>query len=261
MNKITINEVIKRQLELSKNVEQLISQDYVLDEKIERNFDNLHSQIEGLQKRLLEDIKKSESKTAKRINEYFGYDEGQGMGDTKTGKKFKGTRTGFGINSAEFDVLQKSVKELEEKVGILTNKILDVENNLKSFKSKSDIENLRNTVIRMSKELKDKLTKEDLTELYDYHLDIKDQIYELKDAINILKDYNANTDKKFLEINRHLETFNIAIKGLQGKKVDFLNSSNKGVDEAKKVAKKQDFQRFEKKEMLNVSNEEAEIRK
>ena len=91
---------------------------------------------------------------------------------------------------------------IEDKINDIQKKIIELDNLIKNNTNEKEIENLKKTLKDLKYELENKLTQQDLKELYDNHSMNLNEINSLKDQINLI---TKNNKKLFAEINQKLE--------------------------------------------------------
>ena len=114
-------------------------------------------------------------------------------------------KLGFGNKGVDEELIQT----LEKKVGDLRKKMNDLENTLK-LKIK-DLEEIQYESKNMKGILDKKITREDLKELYNLHLNDLDEINDIKDNVNItfddirkIKEQQTNIFQKLENLNRNI---------------------------------------------------------
>ena len=113
------------------------------------------------------------------------------------------------------DINQETIDSLEKKINDLRKKTNDIENTIKLYMNS-------NITDSINKELKDikflldkKITKDDLKELYNYHLNIVDEINDLKDQETSSYDELRKTIKNLQNLQQRVESINGNISLLQ----------------------------------------------
>ena len=91
---------------------------------------------------------------------------------------------------------------LEDKIKDIQKKIIELDTLIKNNTNEKEIENLKKILKDFKYELENKLTQQDLKELYDNHLMNLNEINSLKDQLNII---TKNNKKLFTEINQKLD--------------------------------------------------------
>ena len=114
-------------------------------------------------------------------------------------------KLGFGNKGVDEEVIQT----LERKVGDLRKKMNDLENTLKL--KIQDLEEIQYESKNLKTILEKKITREDLKELYNLHLNDLDEINDIKDNINAtfddirkIKEQQTNIFQKLENINRNI---------------------------------------------------------
>jgi hypothetical protein len=129
------------------------------------------------------------------------------------------------INTAELETnrtncgLEKeNIKIIEKKISDLRKKTNDIDNTLKLYLKKNDIEIIRNELKDVKSSLETKLTKNDLKELYNQNLAHLDEINDIKDRLEI-------NLEEIGKINSDIRTAMQKIEIFQGNLILLQNSS------------------------------------
>ena len=129
------------------------------------------------------------------------------------------------INTAELETnrtncgLEKeNIKIIEKKISDLRKKTNDIDNTLKLYLKKNDIEIIRNELKDVKSSLETKLTKNDLKELYNQNLAYLDEINDIKDRFDM-------NEEEINKINKEIRTAMQKIEIFQGNLILLQNSS------------------------------------
>ena len=129
------------------------------------------------------------------------------------------------INTAELETnrtncgLEKeNIKIIEKKISDLRKKTNDIDNTLKLYLKKNDIEIIRNELKDVKSSLETKLTKNDLKELYNQNLAHLDEINDIKDRFDM-------NEEEINKINKEIRTAMQKIEIFQGNLILLQNSS------------------------------------
>ena len=133
------------------------------------------------------------------------------------------------FNSPEF--LQNSffsekenIKMMDKKIADLRKKTNDIENTIKLHLKKNEIDKIKNELKDVKSLLESKLTKEDLKELYNYHLTDLDEINDIKDRFEL-------NGEEITKINKDIRTAMQKIEIFQGNLLLLQNSKgNPGIN-------------------------------
>ena len=134
---------------------------------------------------------------------------------------------------------KENIKILDKKISDLRKKSNDIENTLKLHLKKNETELIKNELKDISSLLESKLTKEDLKELYNYHLTNLDEINDIKDRLDI------NEEEKN-KINADIRTAMQKLEIFQGNLI--LLQSSSGNSSFKKII---DFSKYVEHQKLN----------
>ena len=149
-------------------------------ENIKNNFEqNLEDKISALEKKI-SDIKQS------------------------GGDNFDLLKLGLGNN----EITQDTIDSLDKKISDLRKKMHDLNNTLKLHMSNNEIDLLKNELKDMKIILDKKITKDDLKELYNYHMNTNDEINDMKDQIALTFDDERKIVKDISTIQQKIESIN-----------------------------------------------------
>ena len=140
----------------------------------------------------------------------------------------------LGLRSNE--VNQETIDALDKKITDLRKKMHDINNTLKLHMSNNETDSLKNELKDVKILLDKKITKDDLKELYNYHMNTSDEINDMKEQISLTyedirkltKDIN-NIQQKIESINGNLALLRDNPKTGSGPIIDF----SKYIDQAK----------------------------
>ena len=128
-------------------------------------------------------------------------------GDNNT--NFDLLKLGLGNN----DINQETIDALEKKINDLRKKLNDLENTFKFYMSKNETDSIRNELKDIKLALEQKITNNDLKELYNFHLNTKDEINDIKDQEAQTYDQLSKTMKDLKYLQQKVESLvgNIAL--------------------------------------------------
>ena len=128
-------------------------------------------------------------------------------------------------NNNAFDLLKLSLgnngldseaaQALEKKINDLRKKTNDLENTLKLYMNAGEIDNIKNELKDMKLLLDKKITKDDLKELYNFHLSHSDELNDIKDREAMSFDELRKTIKDVQNIQQRIESINGNLSLLQ----------------------------------------------
>ena len=104
---------------------------------------------------------------------------------------------------------------ITKKVNDLRTKMNDIENTLKLNINSKEIDLIKNEMKDMKLILDKKITKDDLKELYNFHLNVMDEITDLKDRESIMHDDLTKTVKDLQNLQQRVESLNGNLSLLQ----------------------------------------------
>ena len=149
-------------------------------ENIKNNFEqNLENKISSLEKKISE-IKNN------------------------SGDNFNLLKLGLGNN----EITQDTIDSLDKKISDLRKKMHDINNTLKLHMSNNEIDVIKNELKDMKIILDKKITKDDLKELYNYHMNTNDEINDIKDQLALAFDDERKLLKDINLIQQKIESIN-----------------------------------------------------
>ena len=113
------------------------------------------------------------------------------------------------------DINQEKIDALEKKINDLRKKTNDIENTIKLYMNRNITDSINNEIKDIKFILDKKITKDDLKELYNYHLNIVDEINDLKDQETSSYDELRKTIKNLQNLQQRVESINGNISLLQ----------------------------------------------
>ena len=159
----------------------------VINNDINKNLENLKNDIE---QNLENKIKNLENE----INE---------LKNTK-GDNFDILKLGLRNN----EVNQETIDAMDKKINDLRKKMHDINNTLKLYMSNNETDALKNELKDMKIILDKKIGKEDLKELYNYHMNTSDEINDIKEQISLTYEDIRKLTKDINNIQQKIESIN-----------------------------------------------------
>ena len=159
----------------------------VINNDINNNIENLKNNIEQNLENKIADLEK-------KINE---------LKDNK-GDNFDILKLGLGNN----EVNQEAIDALDKKITDLRKKMHDINNTLKLYMSNNETDSIKNELKDMKILLDKKITKDDLKELYNYHMNTSDEINDMKDQISLTYEDIRKLTKDINNIQQKIESIN-----------------------------------------------------
>ena len=159
----------------------------VINNDINNNIENLKNNIEQNLENKIADLEK-------KMNE---------IKDNK-GDNFDILKLGLGNN----EVNQEAIDALDKKITDLRKKIHDINNTLKLYMSNNETDSIKNELKDMKILLDKKITKDDLKELYNYHMNTSDEINDMKDQISLTYEDIRKLTKDINNIQQKIESIN-----------------------------------------------------
>ena len=147
----------------------------------------------------------------------------------------------------------------DKQFRFLVKRVSDLEGYIRQILSNSEIKKLQEQMNALQEELKSKITTDNLSELYKYHVSDQEGINDLKDSLNLLYDDNRKTQTDLQNFYRKLETVYSTVMILQAmpKEIGDKNRRvdiSKYIDQAKFVESTQSL--YKELESLRKDNEE-----
>ena len=159
----------------------------VINNDINNNIENLKNNIEQNLENKIADLEK-------KMNE---------IKDNK-GDNFDILKLGLGNN----EVNQEAIDSLDKKITDLRKKMHDINNTLKLYMSNNETDSIKNELKDMKILLDKKITKDDLKELYNYHMNTSDEINDMKDQISLTYEDIRKLTKDINNIQQKIESIN-----------------------------------------------------
>ena len=164
------------------------------------NFNNINNDINHKIKELADDIKKNIKNKIILIEDELK----EIKANEKDKNSFDILKLGLRNNGLDGEAAQA----LEKKINDLRKKINDLENTLKLSMNEQEIDNLKKEIKDIKLLMDKKITKDDLKELYNYHLSDEDEINDLKDRELMIHDELRKTIKDVQNMQQRMESIN-----------------------------------------------------
>ena len=113
------------------------------------------------------------------------------------------------------DINQDTIDSLDKKITDLRKKMHDINNTLKLYMSNNETDSIKNELKDLKILLDKKITKDDLKELYNYHMNTSDEINDLKDQTSLTFEDLRKTAKDINNIQQKIESINGNLSLLQ----------------------------------------------
>jgi hypothetical protein len=165
-------------------------------------------------------------------------------------------KLGLGNN----EINEETINSIEKKISDLRKKMNDIDNTLKIHLNQKETDLIRNEIKDMKLILDNKITKDDLKELYNFHLNNKDELNDLKDMEEKTYDDTRKIIKDLSNLQQRMESLNGNLSLLQ-------NSPRSGgmplVDFSKYIDQKKLSEAFKPifKEFEKISRELDSVRR
>ena len=181
----------KFQEELNKMKKE--SEDNNNDIKYMLNND-INNSIEKIKNNIEENLGKKIEEIEKKINDL----------KNNGGDNFDILKLGLRNN----EINQDTIDSLDKKINDLRKKMHDLNNTVKLSISNNDTDSIKNELKDMKLILDKKITKDDLKELYNYHMNTNDEINDIKDQVSITFDDTRKLTKDINNIQQKIESIN-----------------------------------------------------
>jgi len=112
------------------------------------------------------------------------------------------------IGAANNEINEEIINSIEKKISDLRRKINDLDNTLKIHLNQKETDLIRNEIKDMKLILDNKITKDDLKELYNFHLNNKDELNDLKDMEEKTYDDTRKIIKDLSNLQQKIESLN-----------------------------------------------------
>ena len=159
----------------------------VINNDITNNLENLKNTIEQNLENKLADLEK-------KMNEI----------KNNNGDNFDILKLGLGNN----EVNQETIDALDKKINDLRKKMHDINNTLKLYMSNNETDSIKNELKDMKILLDKKITKDDLKELYNFHMNTTDEVNDMKDQISLTYEDIRKLTKDINNIQQKIESIN-----------------------------------------------------
>ena len=113
------------------------------------------------------------------------------------------------------DINKETIEALDKKINDLRKKINDIENTLKIFMSNNETDNINKELKDLKLIINKKITKDDLKELYNFHLNTKDEINDLRNLEESSFDELRKTIRDLQNLQQRVESINGNLSLLQ----------------------------------------------
>ena len=193
----------QRELERISDINKQVKEelDNYKKENEEQNLDNMNTMNNDIKRKLSELKDELENNLKNKIlsleNQLKNIKAANSENNT-----FDLLKLGLGNNGLDSEAAQA----LEKKINDLRKKTNDLENTLKLHMDKKEIEDIKKEIKDMKFILDKKITKDDLKELYNFHLSGVDEINDIKDRESITYDELRKTIKDLQNLQQRVES-------------------------------------------------------
>ena len=155
---------------------------------------DINNTLENLKNNIEQNIDNKISNLENRMNEL----------KNNNGDNFDILKLGLRNN----DINQETIDALDKKISDLRKKMHDINNTLKLYMSNNETDSIKNELKDLKILLDKKITKDDLKELYNYHMNTNDDITDMKDQISLTYEDIRKLTKDINNIQQKIESLN-----------------------------------------------------
>ena len=112
------------------------------------------------------------------------------------------------LNLRNNEINQDTIDNLDKKITELRKKMHDTNNTLKIYMSNNNLDSIKSELNEFKLLLDKKIAKDDLKELYNYHMNTSDEINDLKDQISLTFEDIRKITKDINGIQQKIESIN-----------------------------------------------------
>ena len=184
------------------NKQQKDDLDNYKKENQEQNLDNINNINNDINQKLLDlknELENNLKNKMKLIENQLKILQNSNNDNNNT---FDLLKLGLGNNGLDSEASQA----LEKKINDLRKKTNDLENTLKLFMDKKEIDSITKEIKDLKLLIDKKITKDDLKELYNFHLGDLDEINDIKDRESITYDELRKTIKDLQNMQQRMES-------------------------------------------------------
>ena len=215
--KTTVENMIPKLEQVNREIEKINENNKILndnidsykkinEEKINDNINeinqDINNKIKEIKTEIEKDIKNKIQNLEKNINNLLN------KSNENNSLDFLKMSLGNSADSVKIEMLTKKINDLRTKMN-------DMENTLKLYINSNEIDLIKNEMKDLKLILDKKISKDDLKELYNFHLSTKDEITDLKDRESLMHDDLTKTVKDLQNLQQRVESINGNISLLQ----------------------------------------------
>ena len=201
-----INRDIERIHEINKQYTEEVNILKENEQKINDNnneiYEDINKKIQEIKSELDKKIKSKISSMENNINNIIK------KSNENNGLDFLKLSLGNTVEPEKIDMLNKKIADLRTKMN-------DIENTLKLYINSNEIDAIKNDIKDLRLLLDKKITKDDLKELYNFHLSTMDEITDIKDRESITHDDLEKIMKDLQNLQQRVESLNGYISLIQ----------------------------------------------
>ena len=201
-----VNEDIKEDINnIKEKIDNNFKKNNSTDEMLEKDINNNKDMIDGIDKKCEEYL------NALNDKEKLIYNEINKLRDD-INNNINNNNNNNNINNENNNNINA---ENEKRYLELRKKINELENELKLFINSSEIDTIKNNIKDMKFEIEKKITTSDLKELYDYHLNERDEISDLNERFNLLQEELKKNSSNLQKLLNKIEILNGTVNMIQ----------------------------------------------
>ena len=202
-----INREIERINEANKQFNEEINlskkeNEQKINDNINEIYEDMNKKIQEINSELDKNVKSKISNMEKNVNNLIS------KSNENNGLDFLKLSLGNSVEPEKIEILTKKINDMRTKMN-------DMENSLKLYINSKEIDSIKNDIKDLRLFLDKKITKDDLKELYNFHLSAMDEITDIKDRESIIHDDLTKTVKNLQNLQQRVESLNGNISLLQ----------------------------------------------
>ena len=200
-------ELINREIERINELNKQTNDEFNLykkenEEKINENINDIKEEIDKKVNEIENDINNKIKNLENNINNLANKSKDNNELD------FLKLSLGNSVDGEKLEMITKKINDLR-------NKMNNIENTLKLNTNSKEIDLIKNEMKDMKLILDKKITKDNLKELYNFHLNVTDEISDLKERESIMNDELQKTIKDLQNLQQRVESINGNLSLLQ----------------------------------------------
>ena len=203
----SLKDIINQQNEdIVNNNQKNLDKDNEIISAMDVKNNEINSQIEKIKNEINDTMEAKEKQINEKINSLIS-------GNNNDDQSFLKLALGNAKN--------EDVQAIDKKITDTRKKLNDLESSFKIYINNNGSDEIRKEIKEIKLDLSKKLEKEDLKELYNYHLSDLDEINDINDQTNLLSD-------EFKKLEKDMQSIGCKIETLSGNLILLQSSGNVG---------------------------------